>query len=505
MTKLTDASITKVTSLDDEAIFYAVDLTRAINDQDVKIEKQDLLSELSPTLQDVTEEGATTDQAVTIENKLAVGDGTNPFSADLAVNTNDSNAFPVVFSLNNDASGTIASFYGFSNLTDYEGTADLENARAQYNRLRLQGSHVNRAIGLYNELEIEDNGTDSMLLAYGITNRVETNGTNTQTIDFLLGTDNKIVLLNPNMTYNNMYGQSIDITLSDGNINSFAGLRIDLDQDGGTISDGAYLYFGTGIDLAQAQANGILVIESDLDLPSFLAGGLEAKEFIKTGATSDDILLGDGSTTSLSSIVDTSEWATFTGTRAGGDLDVTIGDYDNSGNGTRLYINSEFDYMNVYTASFQIQSGIISILDGPNGTSLNLNPNTVGNISVNLPTSSGTIALTTDELKESNVFSDVFEGNTGASISLDISSYRSFILTVNQNTVITTDTTGLANSKSCSFSAIVTGNFTVDLSAYTISPSSDTYDGTIDNRLIFDVYKKSNGTTIQIVTVENLS
>ena len=122
-----------------------------------------------------------------------------------------------------------------------------------------------------------------------------------------------------------------------------------------------------------------------------------------------------------------------------------------------------------------------------------------------LPDASGTIALTSDELQESNVFSDVFEGNTGASISLDISSYRSFILTVNQNTVITTDTSGLANSKSCSFSAIVTGNFTVDLSAYTISPSSDTYDGTIDNRLIFDVYKKSNGTTIQIVTVENLS
>ena len=50
MTKLTDASITKVTSLDDTALFYAVDTTRAIGDQDVKIEKQDLKNELKTDL-----------------------------------------------------------------------------------------------------------------------------------------------------------------------------------------------------------------------------------------------------------------------------------------------------------------------------------------------------------------------------------------------------------------------------------------------------------------------
>lgn len=36
---------------------------------------------------------------------------------------------------------------------------------------------------------------------------------------------------------------------------------------------------------------------------------------------------------------DTSEWATYTGTRVGGDLDVTLGDYDGNGNSTRINID----------------------------------------------------------------------------------------------------------------------------------------------------------------------
>ena len=548
----------------------------------------------------------------TFSSNVLIGDGTNPFSAELAFTNTSSTAFPVVFSSNNNATGTQANFYGFTNVADIEGVSDTETSRGFYNRLRIQEGHTNRAYGFYNELDIDDNGTDNMLLAYGQSNLVTFSGTETQTVSFLLGFDQKVTLENANATYSNMYGHSVDITVTNGTIDAFAGLRIDLDQAGGTISDGAYLYFGTGIDLAQAQANGILVIESDLDLPSFLAGGLEAKEFIKTGATSDDILLGDGSTTSLSGIPssslegytetgtraggdlvitlgdyddsgtafklilntedgeilvnentnrefkidlnsikftdissnvlninylsltgnrtisfpdasgtialtsdieDTSEWATFTGTRAGGDLVTTLGDYDIQDTGTRIIIDQNGESISAYHAGFDSYGSMVVKqnaglgIENASGTQQGTiyATNITGSNNYELPDKSGTIALTSDELQESNVFSDVFEGNTSASISLDISSYRSFILTVNQNTVITTDTSGLGNSKSCSFSAIVTGNFTVDLSAYTISPSSDTYDGTIDNRLIFDVYKKSNGTTIQIVTVENLS
>lgn len=42
MTKLSDASITQVTTLDDSAVFYVLDLTRSVGDRDVKISKSDL-------------------------------------------------------------------------------------------------------------------------------------------------------------------------------------------------------------------------------------------------------------------------------------------------------------------------------------------------------------------------------------------------------------------------------------------------------------------------------
>ena len=43
-----------------------------------------------------------------------------------------------------------------------------------------------------------------------------------------------------------------------------------------------------------------------------------------------------GSTFNVTGFTDTSEWATYSGTRAGSDLLVTLGDYDDSGNGTKI-------------------------------------------------------------------------------------------------------------------------------------------------------------------------
>lgn len=87
MAKLTDATITEVSSLDDTALFYAVDQTRAEGDQDTRITKANLKTELAPdapTLQEVTTQGATTTDAVTIQNELTVGDG-----AESIINTTD--------------------------------------------------------------------------------------------------------------------------------------------------------------------------------------------------------------------------------------------------------------------------------------------------------------------------------------------------------------------------------------------------------------------------------
>lgn len=61
MAKLTDATITEVSSLDDTALFYAVDTTRATGDQDTRITKANLKTQLTPTtptLQQVATQGA---------------------------------------------------------------------------------------------------------------------------------------------------------------------------------------------------------------------------------------------------------------------------------------------------------------------------------------------------------------------------------------------------------------------------------------------------------------
>lgn len=76
MAKLTDPEITEVNSLDDTALFYAVDQTRATGDQDTRITKANLKTELAsdtPTLQEVTTQGATTTDLTTFNSGIGLG------------------------------------------------------------------------------------------------------------------------------------------------------------------------------------------------------------------------------------------------------------------------------------------------------------------------------------------------------------------------------------------------------------------------------------------------
>jgi len=93
---------------------------------------------------------------------------------------------------------------------------------------------------------------------------------------------------------------------------------------------------------------------------------------------------------------DYSEWATYSGTRAGGDLVVTIGDYDGGGNGNSIEVD---DANNIVKAnSFKGFEASKFIISNDSGNSTINNPLKIPAVDYifTLPDASGTIALEAD-------------------------------------------------------------------------------------------------------------
>jgi hypothetical protein len=107
-------------------------------------------------------------------------------------------------------------------------------------------------------------------------------------------------------------------------------------------------------------------------------------------------------------------------------------------------------------------------------------------------------------IKEENVISTVVEPTIiSGSYTFDTSAGKFFVATLTEVTTINMPT--LDNSTAIAFTAIINGNHTLLLPNCDITPSSDDYDGTVRNRLIFDCYKLSNGTQVNNVSIENLA
>ena len=95
----------------------------------------------------------------------------------------------------------------------------------------------------------------------------------------------------------------------------------------------------------------------------------------------------------LPTIPNVSEWSSFTGTRLGGDLVITIGDYDDSGEGKKLIINnSNPDIPSEITGSFKINQGDLILFQGLGNGKLS-SDNITSDRDIYLPDASGTIAL----------------------------------------------------------------------------------------------------------------
>jgi len=84
----------------------------------------------------------------------------------------------------------------------------------------------------------------------------------------------------------------------------------------------------------------LLISGSDAELKTLLLSNLQ------TGVSGSNLVIDadgnvgiGGSSSGSISGSDYTEWATYTGTRAGSDLDLILGDYDDSGNGTKINVN----------------------------------------------------------------------------------------------------------------------------------------------------------------------
>lgn len=101
----------------------------------------------------------------------------------------------------------------------------------------------------------------------------------------------------------------------------------------------------------------LLISGSNAELKTLILSDLQ------TGVSGSNLVIDADGNVGVGTISgsDYTEWATYTGTRAGSDLDLIVGDYDDSGNGTKINLNDAEGTVNVesntkITGSLAVQS-----------------------------------------------------------------------------------------------------------------------------------------------------
>ena len=207
---------------------------------------------------------------------------TNPFDANLNINTgivtSIRNDFPIYNSINKqNAANNTDLVYNIVNLTEHDGAGDISQLRGMFNRVRSDGagSPLEMIAGL-NQVEYRNIGSNTVNLMSAVEAQVDiTNTAGTGTVGSMVGVRGQITIDNPNVTMPLGYAGVFEIELQSGTIGDFHVVELDFDQSGGTWTSGSYLLVQTGVDLVQAEANGIKVIDSRVNLPSTFVGTVE--------------------------------------------------------------------------------------------------------------------------------------------------------------------------------------------------------------------------------------
>lgn len=252
------------------------------------------------TLQQVTDQGATTSTNTGFLGNLAVGAAATPFGAKFGVDLGTlagSGAFMAVNSVDFEPTSGSGNMWGWSNLIDIVDGVPYQSVRGTYNRVRAQGNGIDFALADYNETIVNPVQAGSTFnLVASNDSYVRQQGSVAHTIDFAVGSRGSLVMENPNAVVDQGYSGSFQTQVTEGTLNTLYGVFISVNQGGSaTIGGGQMLHFTGSIDTVAGRTNDVKVINSLVDLPSFLTGEIEAKFFKTTGGLTTDVVKGDGS------------------------------------------------------------------------------------------------------------------------------------------------------------------------------------------------------------------
>ena len=187
--------------------------------------------------------------------------------------------------------GRLQAFYSQAK---YQGTAGLDTS--------MYGGRLESIFEGSGGIGSGVSSSDGFLI--GVRSYTANRSNDNSNINSLRAFDSEAVMDSDNGTLNFLQGHHNNVTLIKGTINNDVSVNyLDFDYTSGTVNgDLAYITTkDTSIDFSFV-AGTARFIDSLVPLPSRFAGSIESTGFILTNGTSDDVLLGDGSTTSLAAI-----------------------------------------------------------------------------------------------------------------------------------------------------------------------------------------------------------
>lgn len=213
----------------------------------------------------------------------------SPF--ELSINDSDSTGsmYPALkYIKRSDASGSESTIVDY-NFLEHNLAAGKVAAfsRGQFNDVRFKGQGIiNQMVGTQNQLRMQSESvsnetvtlvsTNENIITLGATALDGSSPFNGRVED-VLGFRADIRVDLPNGVVGGLYGIYSELDIFDGStIEEWSGLTVDVTQTvgQGQILSGQFIHIDKGIDEGMANTNGILAINSEVDIPSFFRGSI---------------------------------------------------------------------------------------------------------------------------------------------------------------------------------------------------------------------------------------
>ena len=175
-------------------------------------------------------------------------------------------------------------FYGQYNQIQYSGTDPVNQLYGTYSLMETTaGSDVAVGVGIYGTLSeavVRQTGQKAIESTIAAVNNTKISSqTYAGTINFVMGTKSEIEIDSPLSQLSTVYGHFVNIDFINSNVSEGYGIKLDVDKTG--VNDiNKFVYIETSD--TTAVATDTKFIESTLDVPSELAGHLQAKSLTLT-------------------------------------------------------------------------------------------------------------------------------------------------------------------------------------------------------------------------------